>query len=387
MGLWPLSLFYFHQITWLAWPANLIAIPVVSWILLPCLLIAALIHPMCHTLSHLLLHIADHTWHWLSFYLHTLTQCPHHTFWADPPPAVLIGATIGLFTILFIEHASLKLLGLLYCVPLCFSTNQPPPPHTAHITVWSVGQGLGVTVQTQTHHLVYDTGPHYPFGFDAGRDVLLGGLRRQHTQQINTLMISHGDNDHSGGAHSLISQIQVDHLLTSDPDFFLIKNAGFCYNAQHWSWDGVQFSILAPLPNQPYSGNNSSCVLKIQAGGNSILLTGDIEKKEEIRLVTHAPQQLPADILLAPHHGSATSSSSAFLDAVHPKFAIYSTGYRNRFHFPAKSVTSRYTGRHIKTWNTAIDGAINILMTPDHISITPTNTRNKPITLRTRTHS
>jgi len=141
----------------------------------------------------------------------------------------------------------------------------------------------------------------------------------------------------------------------------LQNDAEYCSDTKTWSWDGVNFEFIYPPENKDNltSTNENSCVLRVDTGSNgSILLTGDIEKKAEKWLVENKNSRLPASILVAPHHGSVTSSSDDFISAVHPKYVLFATGYLNRFHFPAKTIVARYLKNNSTIFNTATEGAI-----------------------------
>ena len=234
-----------------------------------------------------------------------------------------------------------------------------------------VGQGLASVVRTQHHVMIYDTGPRLRASFDAGKMVVLPFLEKIGAQKINLLMISHGDNDHSGGAGIILQQIPVDSVLSSIPKKFLPKKVSLCKEKISWQWDGVTFEVLYPPVNQGYLGNNSSCVLKISNSLQSILLVGDIEKLAENYLVHHERKDLASTVLVVPHHGSKTSSSIDFLNQVQPRYALFSTGYRNRFKFPHKIVLERYQFLRSKIYITAIDGAITLKLDAfsDHIEV------------------
>lgn len=223
-----------------------------------------------------------------------------------------------------------------------------------------MGQGLASVVRTQHHVLIYDTGPRFGPSFDAGKLVLLPFLQTIGVNKVNLMMISHGDNDHSGGAMIILKQIQVDKVLSSVPKKFLPNIVNFCEEKMHWQWDGVNFEILYPPSNHHYLGNNSSCVLKISNNLNSILLVGDIEKIAENYLTNTQQKALQSTILIVPHHGSKTSSSIEFLNYVQPRYALFPTGFHNRFKFPHKIVLNRYHRLGSKIYDTAIDGAITL---------------------------
>lgn len=198
-------------------------------------------------------------------------------------------------------------------------------------------------------------------------------LRSQGIKQVDVLIVSHGDNDHSGGVTGLLKTITVKKLLTSVPHRF--HRADACQTGQHWQWDGVQFNILHPPADyRTRKGNDRSCVLKIQSDFGTILLPGDIEKVTEAYLLRHQLTQLAADILIAPHHGSRTSSSKPFIQAVDPQIVLFSTGYHNRFGFPKPTVVRRYQTHGARLKNTAESGAIQLRLSA-HTDLSPQSYR------------
>ncbi len=232
------------------------------------------------------------------------------------------------------------------------------------VTVLDVGQGLAMVIQTRGHTLVYDTGPRYSERFDSGRQVIVPFLRQRRLSRVDRLVVSHGDNDHRGGTVALRSLIPVNRVYTSVPR--QIPGALPCHRGQSWRWDGVQFQMLHPDASRDLTlkGNNRSCILLIRGPGGSVLLTGDIEAEAEQRLLQRYPAQLRADILMAPHHGSNTSSTRSFIAAVAPRYVVFSTGYRNRYGFPHPQVVGRYRQIDANTLNTAHSGAIDFLIRP-----------------------
>lgn len=251
-------------------------------------------------------------------------------------------------------------LGFIWILPLFFIENQRPPYGAIWFHLLDVGQGLASVVRTQHHVLIYDAGHRLSSSFDAGKLVLLPFLQTIGVNKVNLMVISHGDNDHSGGAMIILKQIQVDQVLSSVPKKFLPKIVNFCEEKMHWQWDGVSFEILYPPLKHHYLGNNSSCVLKISNHLHSILLVGDIEKAAESYLVYTKQKALQSTVLIVPHHGSKTSSSIGFLNFVQPNYALFPTGFHNRFKFPHKLVVNRYHRLGSKIFNTATEGTITL---------------------------
>jgi competence protein ComEC len=219
--------------------------------------------------------------------------------------------------------------------------------------------------------LVYNAGPRFSSGFDTGRAVVVPYLQRQGVHRIDTLVVSHGDIDHIGGADSLLQLAEVDKIYTSVVERFPGVSAQRCIKTMAWVWDGIHFQFLSPKTAQ-YSGasdeNNLSCVLKVTSPGGQVLLTGDVEKDTEYRLLIEHKKSnlsLDADVLVVPHHGSATSSTKIFIAAVNPNYALLPVGYRNRFGFPKPEVVERYLQNDIELIDTAQWGALHFKISKD----------------------
>lgn len=223
------------------------------------------------------------------------------------------------------------------------------------IALIDVGQGLAMVIESGEYVLVYDTGPKYRTGFTAASATLMPYLNSRGIKHIDTLIISHADNDHIGGYQALTKQFSVGELLSSRPD--KLPNAKPCIAGQSWQIGGGQFTIISPETNTPKGSNNHSCVLMVEYKGVRTLITGDIEKQVERYLIARQ-QALSADIMLVPHQGSKTSSTSEFIDAVSPKLALFAAGYRNHYGHPHKTVVQRYQTRNIKTLSTIESGSI-----------------------------
>ena len=225
----------------------------------------------------------------------------------------------------------------------------PLPPGEAAMTVLDVGQGTAVVVETAGHVLIYDTGPAYPTGADSGMNVVLPTLRGQGIGAVDLLMLSHGDLDHIGGAASILAGVEVRRVLAGEATDGIVAEP--CRAGASWRWDGVRFALLAP--KVPAEGNNASCVLLIETSSARVLLAGDIEKTVEYTLVVP-----PVDVLIVPHHGSATSSTDEFVAMLRPRFAVVSAGWNNRFGHPHPTVLERYQDRGAHIVSTAVSGAL-----------------------------
>ena len=359
MGVTPLTIYFFQQFSMVGLFANLPAILWIGWVILPLCLFAAGMNLVSQTISHTLLNLAGYLllplWHFLQWLAHW-----DWSAWkiAMPRPWVLWLSLFGVILFLATKKYYWRTLGVLGFLMIWLIHSPKPPLGSYWVTVLDVGQGLAITVQTARHFLIYDTGLRIPDGFDTGRDVIGPYLVHLGIHKIDTIVISHRDSDHSGGAHWLIKQWPFQQFLTSFPALFADAHAENCVSGQGWNWDGVPFKILGPAVNQSYQGNNSSCILQIGTAGRQTLLTGDIESMAEFKLIQEQGQALNSAIMSVPHHGSKTSSTLSFLQTVQPQYAVFSLGYLNRFHFPAPSVEKHYHQLGISILRTDQDGAI-----------------------------
>lgn len=358
----PISLCLFQESSLISLVANLIAVPAVGILVLPlCLGGACFLYLWPWAAHHLLVWSAKITsiiWVILGKLGGIKWAVWQHVM---PNGWIACAACVGVLWLLSPKGFPTRYMGIVWLSPLFFFRFPVPDYGVVRFALLDVGQGLSVVIQTQKHVLVYDAGP--PLGEeDAGQRVILPYLKNKGMTKIDTFVISHGDSDHRGGAFSLIQRIPVEKILTSVPEKFHLAARSIpvisCQNGQTWNWEGVTFRMMYPPPERGHQGNNSSCVLRIEAAGGALLLTGDIEKEAEAYLVAHSKEQLPARILVAPHHGSKTSSTLAFITAVAPDYVFFPVGYQNRFHFPKKEVVDRYRSRGIVLADTAEDGAI-----------------------------
>lgn len=364
LGLAPLLLLLFQQVSLVAPLANAIAIPVVSLVVTPLALLAAVTPG-----------------HWLAFVAHAvLVPLMGLLTWFDTLPAAvweqhapaawtLLPALLGIVWLLAPRGVPARWLGVLLFLPLYAVA----PPRPAAGEVWldalDVGQGLALVVRTQSHALLYDAGPAYGEEANAGDRVVLPFMRGIGLPSLDALVVSHADNDHAGGALPVVQGKAVPLLWSSlDPGHVVHDAAPArvpCRAGVQWEWDGVRFNFLHPAAHAPAAKlrtNRRSCVLRIESPHGAALLTGDIEAPDEA-LLLRDPSALRADVLIAPHHGSKTSSTAAFLDAVRPTHALFTVGYRNRFGHPHPDVLARYADRRVLVWRSDLDGAISVRFT------------------------
>ena len=264
----------------------------------------------------------------------------------------------------------MRWFGSVLLLPMFLLPAKLPDAGTARIVVFDVGQGLSVAVQTQNHALLYDTGPDFSGESDSGNRILVPALRGMGITQLDDLILTHDDVDHIGGTESVLKGLTVVDVISSlandHPRLRLAAHREPCTDGQRWEWDGVQFEMLHPTGEasaKPLAHDNDlSCVLRISRGQQSILLAADIELPSERRLLLEHADKLPATLLVVPHHGSKTSSSQAFVDAVHPHYAVFTAGYLNRFGHPEEEIVERYRGAGSEILRSDETGAVSILM-------------------------
>lgn len=356
-GLLPLTLLFFQEQSLIAPIANLVAVPWVGIVILPLILFGTMLLLPLPAIGEVLLTVAAHGMDLLWRLLDGLASLDLMLGAALIPPKWAVAAGgVGVVLLLAPRGFPGRWLGFAWLLPLGFLA--PPRPNEGELwfTLLDVGQGLSIVVQTREHVLVYDTGARFSASFDAGKHILVPFLRYHGIRRIDYLIISHEDSDHSGGFESVRSEVSIGKILGNG----IIGKTRLapCWRGQHWHWSGIDFQVLHPPAAGTTGRNNESCVVRIVSPGGSILIPGDIEERAEHMLLRLPSTLLKADILVAPHHGSGTSSTAAFLDAVQPKYALYAVGYRNRFGFPHRQVVARYRERGVKLYASATSGAI-----------------------------
>lgn len=364
LGMLPVLLVFFQSASLVAPLANVVAVPWVGMLVVPLALLGSVVGLLHASAGEFLLLAAAGLLEPVRFWLDWLAGVPLSTWQQHQPVAwTLLPGIPGLLLLLLPRGIPGRWLGLLLLLPVFFVQPQGPGRGEVRLTLLDVGQGLATVVQTRQHVLVYDAGPRFSESFDTGAAVVVPYLRSQGIPTIDSLIVSHGDNDHIGGVASLLSAYHVGRILSSVPGKIPRATAEPCIRGQHWEWDGVKFSLLHPESASPGSGNNTSCVLKIDVPGErGILLTGDIERKAEALLLRGQDSELDAAVLVVPHHGSNTSSSPEFLAQVHPVVALIPAGYLNRYGFPKQAVIRRYAENGTKWYQTGLAGAITVSM-------------------------
>lgn len=360
LGLVPVLVLWFQQVPLLGIAANLIAVPWVSLLSVPLILAGCAVLPLHGYTGELLLRLTLWTLDLLWPFLEAITGLDFNLVTLPAPTLpVLLLAAGGVVVLLLPKGIPGRWLGVFWMAPLFLPARPGPLDGEFHMALLDVGQGLSAVVQTREHVLVYDTGPRFSGEFSAGSAVILPYLRHLGIGRVNLLVQSHGDNDHIGGLPDVLDGIEVERIIAGVPEALPQRPVQPCHAGMVWRWDGVDFGVLHPPGDPSFAGNNRSCVIRISRGTHTVLLTGDIEREAEQALL-HNAAALRATVLIAPHHGSRTSSSTAFIDAVQPDLVLFPAGYRNRFGFPKQDIIARYQQHGARILDTGRSGAIEV---------------------------
>jgi competence protein ComEC len=359
IALFPVSLWFFQEGSLVAPLVNLIAVPYISFLVLPFLLIAQALFVFDLSIASYLFHCLDILLGYFWWFIQSATTFSFSSYQYQPSFIGVLLFEIAWVLFLVAKEYLLRFMSLLLCAALFLFKHDSLQEDQLRLAILDVGQGLSVHVQTKHHSLLYDLGPQFPSGFNTVDAVVLPYLRFRHISHIDKLVISHHDNDHAGGLETMLASGLVDtlyfgHAAKITPS----KAAHHCVQGEQWLWGKIRFEILHPPEGWRANSNNSSCVIQIFHPAATILLTGDIEAEVEYRLLTEFGDRLRSDIMVVPHHGSLSSSTPAFIEVVAPQIAIYSTGFRNRYGFPHDTIRSRYQFLGAKQRNTANEGAI-----------------------------
>ena len=360
LALTPLSLLLFGKVSLVGFAANLLAIPWVTLVVTPLALAGVVWAPLWSLAAWALQPLAAGL-QWLASWPWAVVFLPAAPLWAG------VLALLGGGLLAMRLPWQLRLWSVPLLVPLLCWQAPRPAPGQFELLAPDIGQGNAVLLRTATHTLLYDAGPRFSRESGAGHRVLVPLLRAL-GERVDVLMLSHRDADHTGGAAAVLAQqpgaaltgsIEAEHALQG------LRPAKPCLAGQRWVWDGVVFEVLHPTgaePDHPARPNTASCVLRVASEASGAhaqavaLLVGDIEAAQEQALLARS-NPVKADVLLVPHHGSKTSSSPAFLDAVQPRTALVQAGYRNRFGHPAPEVLQRYAQRQVPVVESARCGA------------------------------
>jgi competence protein ComEC len=359
-GLLPFGFLFFQQATLASFIANTIAIPWVSFVVLPLTLIGVVFWLLVPAVGSFCWWLAAQALAFIWPLLQTLAAWKCFAWNSYLAIDIKLLAALFAVTLLLAPRGIPgRLLGLIGFLPALLITPKMPMQGEAWITVLDVGQGLAIVVQTKQHTLLYDAGPYFNKHFDAGSAVVAPFLLQAGVHKIDLFMISDNINAYSGGGDSVLSSLPISQILTNVAWLFRPGLASACDSSDKWVWDGVTFQVLYPVIE---SNNNGSCVLRISTASQSILLSGNLAAVDEKKLVQIYGNHLATAILIAPSFGSATSSSSIFISAVHPQYVVFSTGYRNRYELPNLAILTRYQAQGVRVYTTAAEGAIHFIL-------------------------
>ncbi|MDN5871260.1 MAG: DNA internalization-related competence protein ComEC/Rec2 [Nitrococcus sp.] len=361
LGLLPIMSIYFQRSSLIGPVVNLAAIPLVDLLLAPGALLGTALLFVYPELGALLVQGLALTIQILLIGLEHLVHAvqPLIALPTPVPWSVALGA-LGAGLLLLPSGFPGRVLVLPLLVPLLVGSRTGPDFGEAWVTMLDVGQGTSVVVRTAGHVLVYDTGPAWGGNSSAARVSLVPFLRSLGIAQVDRVIVSHADDDHSGGLATLLAALPVDDVLIGEAFAEAPPGARLCARGQAWRWDGVRFRVLAPSA-RGLRGNAASCVIRVASAGAALLLPGDLERSGEQKLLKQI-QHLSADVLMVPHHGSRTSSSAAFVRRVHPSLALLSVGRNNAHGLPAPEIVSRYRLLGVRVLRTDRDGAIQLVL-------------------------
>jgi competence protein ComEC len=359
IGLLPVLVIIFGKFSYIAPLVNLVAIPWLGFLVIPLCLLAVCILSLPVIASYVLLSA-----NWLlAIFMQTiiyLSSLPIMANFLYLSSWQIILLLIAALLLLLPQSTPVKSLALICLVPLVFTAANNIKNGEFKINILDVGQGLAVVVRTHSYTLVYDVGRSFSPNLDAGRDIVVPFLQGEGITHIDQLVLSHADGDHVGGLEGVLANIGVDQISSSEAAKLTItagRAITSCKQGDTWQVDGVTFSFLHPQRQVKYKKRNDrSCVLKISSQYGAALLPGDINASIEDKLI--ATTDVSANLLIAAHHGSKTSSRAKFIAAVAPEDVVYSAGYLNSYHHPHPSVTRRYTAAQVRQTNTATSGEV-----------------------------
>lgn len=377
LGLLPLTVWFFGQASTAGPLANLVGIPWISLGVVPLCLLGLAASPFSETAAATLWGSAARLMDLLWTPLEHVAAAPASLVWLPEPSLfALVLALAGAGWCLLPRGVPGRALAGCLLLPLVAPAPDRPPAGEADLWLLDTGQGLALLVRTARHDLLYDAGPATPGGADLGASTVVPALRALGVERLATLVVSHGDADHAGGAGAVRRELSPARALA--PPGWARPPFRDCLAGDRWRVDGVGFVVLHPPRFFPYQRNESSCVLRIEAAGASALLAGDIGRHVEARLAKRPPAEVGADVLLVPHHGSASSSSLGFLAAVRPRIALLAVGRDNRFGLPEPRVLARYDRYRVDLHDTAGDGAIHVRLGRDGARVVERLRRDRP---------
>ena len=375
LALWPVLNAFGLPTSGVAPLANLVLVPLFGLIIVPMSLLGAVLSGTLPGVANGVFSVVGGLLDLGRFGLAQLALLP----WSITSPsgqdaAVITGFVVAIGLALAPPGFPARWLAL----PLLLVAWLPRQPGLAEgefeLHLLDVGQGLGTVVATRRHTLVFDTGPQFQSGFSTAQAVVAPFLATRGRRRIDRLILSHGDQDHAGGVRYLLDTLDVATVISGEPGRIDVASTP-CVAGQQWEWDGVAFEFLHPGAADRFAGNDASCVLRISTDTDVLLLTGDIEQRVEQLLTARNPERLRSSLVVAPHHGSRSSSSAPFVEATRPAFVLYAAGWANRYGFPADAVTRRWRDAGATGLSTATMGTISFVFHADGKISGPTSHR------------
>ncbi|MEX0900171.1 MAG: DNA internalization-related competence protein ComEC/Rec2 [Gammaproteobacteria bacterium] len=359
IGLLPLTLWFFQRGSLVAPLTNLVAVPLFTLAIVPAALLGtalAIVAPAMGTAWLAVLAVVlDAAWWWLGS---VADWGWAQRFTPKPPFWTVVCAFAGGGVLLApAGWPGRAVVGIALCAPMLVWQPTPPAPGAWRLTVLDVGQGLAAVVRTPDRTLVYDTGPRFGSTSDAGSRVVVPYLRAHGIQRIDRLVISHAHSDHDGGVAAVRDAFPGAQVIAGDPDR-LAQPVAQCAAGQRWQWGGIDFRLLHPLATTHGAPNLNSCVLHVSGAGGAALLPGDIEWPVELTLAAPGSALRPAEIVIAPHHGSRTSSIGRFVTRTRPRWVVFPASFGNRWGFPHPEVVARWENAGARTSVIGQDGAV-----------------------------
>lgn len=362
----PILMALFQQVSIVSPLANAFAIPVMSLVVVPLTLAGAFLPlPFLLDVAHAVMQAVMVPLEWLAALPDAMLESHAPVAWT------VAAAVLGCLWLLAPRGVPMRACGAAWLVPLFAVLPPRPAQGEAWIDVLDVGNGLAVVVRTAAHALAYDTGPGWNPDADSGHRIVVPFLRGEGIARLDGLVVSHADDDHSGGAASVAAEREPAWMLSplapAHPLHDIAPESIRCIAGERWGWDGVEFTVVHPAAaiyeeTGKRKENDRGCVVRVASGGASMLLAADVEARAESEMLRRDANALSSEVLLVPHHGSKTSSTPAFVDAVAPSIGVLSVGYRNRFHHPNDGVVARYVERGISLRRTDEEGALRVVL-------------------------
>jgi competence protein ComEC len=364
LGLLPLTIWFFGQSSLVGPIANLVAVPWICFFVLPMTVVAALLILIVPALGTPLLQVSGWAMQVLWWALEKMAAWPGALwFFPEPTTWALLLAMIGAVWLLLPRGVPARALGIFLFLPLLWPAHAPFADGEFEAYMLDVGQGEAFLVRTRDHALIYDAGAKFASGFDFGEATVVPALHALGVENVDRMIISHGDNDHSGGATAVAAAWPHVAVESGEPDR-LPMEATQCMAGESWNWNGVEFRIVHP--HEPLSpvDNDRCCVLAVRSGDSELVLSGDITHAVEPDVAAALAPIASHLVLQIPHHGSKTSSSAEFIAGLHPALGLITAGYMNRFHHPNPDVVARYRADDVDLVNTADNGFVALRFAP-----------------------